>query len=341
MKILLTCDPEFPVPPHLYGGVERLVDGLAKGYQMQGHEVYLVAHPASKCVYTVQNNKWPALYSRGFGNIIKNAMFLYKVAKKVKPDVIHSFSRLLYGYPLFLNTKLPFIQTYGRKISAKSTSFAVRFAGKKLCFTACGGHMLTGLANKQLFTTIFNFTDIDYFTYDPFIEKKYVMVLGRIEDIKGTKEAIQAAIQSNTDIIIAGNVEPAHYKYFDEEIKPLMAHPLVQYVGAVNDEQKKYYLQRAKALLFPVKWEEPFGIVMAEALACGTPVIAFNRGSVPEIIIENKNGYIVTNVSEMVTAISKISFLNNEEIRSDALSRFSATNITTQYLDLLEQCRKQ
>ena len=336
MKILLTCDPELPVPPGLYGGVERLVDGLAKGYQKQGHEVYLVANAASRCAYTQINYKWPAMYSRGFKNIWRNMMFLSKVADKVKPDVVHSFSRLLYGYPLFLATKIPFIQTYGRKISARATAFAIRLAGGKLHFTSCAAHMLKGLPNQQFFTPVFNFTNVDYFAFDDTVERTYVMFLGRIENIKGTKEAIDAAIQSNTEIIIAGNVEPKHYRYFDGQIKPLMAHPLVQYVGAVNDEQKKYYLQRAKALLFPVKWEEPFGIVLAEALACGTPVIAFNRGSVPEVIQEGANGYIVADVNEMAIAINKIDKLNNKEIRREARTKFSLENITGQYLSLFD-----
>ena len=297
-----------------------------------------MSHIPDQPVNTLRKNyKWPALHSAGFKNVLQNMIFLSRVVSELKPDIIHSFSRLMYGYPLFVTSKIPFLQSYQRKISAKSTLFAVKLAGQKLRFTSCAAHMLIGLPNQQFFTPVFNFTDIDYFTSDALTERTFLMFLGRIENIKGTKEAIQAAIQSNIDIIVAGNVEPEHYKYFDEEIKPLMAHPLVQYVGAVNDEQKKYYLQRAKALLFPVKWEEPFGIVLAEALACGTPVIAFNRGSVPEIILDNINGYIVTNVNEMVTAINKIDQLNKEKIRSDACARFSLEIITKQYLDLLEK----
>ncbi len=335
MRILLTCDPEIPVPPALYGGVERLVDGLAKGYTHEGHQVYLVANPGSTCSYTLKNYKWPALYSRGFKNIVSNMMYLLKVVKEVRPDVIHSFSRLMYGYPLFLTGKIPFIQTYGRKISPRSTSFALKLAGRKLHFTSCAAHMLKGLANQQSFTAVFNFTDVDYFTYDAAIEKTHLMYLGRIEDIKGTKEAIVAAIQSNNKIVVAGNIQPGHEGYFEQEIKPLLNNPLVEYIGEVNDVKKKYHLQRARALLFPINWEEPFGIVLAEALACGTPVIGFDRGSVPEVVIDGKNGYIVNNVDEMVEAINKIDKLDNREIRNDAVTRFSLQNIIKKYLEIL------
>ena len=337
MKILLTCDPEIPVPPVLYGGVERLVDGLARGYKNEGHTVYLVANPASTCAHTQKNYKWPALHSRGFKNIIKNTFYLRKVAKEVKPDVIHSFSRLLYGYPLFITHKIPFLQTYGRKISARSTSLAVRVAGDNLHFTACAAHMLKGLPNQQAFTPVFNFTDVNYFTLHASIQRTHLMFLGRIEEIKGTREAIEAAIQSNNKIVVAGNIQPGHDAYFEQEIKPLLANPLVQYVGAVDDEQKRFYLQRSTALLFPIKWEEPFGIVLAEALACGTPVIGFNRGSVPEVINDGVNGYIVSSVAEMVTAITKIDKLDNQQIRNDAVDRFSLQKITRQYLRLLEE----
>jgi len=334
LKILLTCDPEIPVPPVLYGGIERIVDGLAKGYSQQGHEVYLIANPTSKCLYTKHNYGWPAHQSRGFKNVYKNMMYLKKVADQVKPDVVHSFSRLMYGYKLFLTSKVPFIQSYQRQISTKSTSFALKLAGKKLHFTSCAAHMLSALPNSAAFTPIFNFTDVDYFDYNSVCQRTHLMFLGRIENVKGTREAIEAAVKSGNKIIVAGNIQPGHDEYFETEIKPLLTNSLVEYVGAVNDEQKKYYLQNSKALLFPVKWEEPFGIVLAEALACATPVIGFNRGSVPEVVKEGMNGFIVETVDEMVQAIGKLDSISPEEIRSDAVNRFSLQSITRQYLDL-------
>lgn len=343
MKILLTCDPEITVPPVNYGGIERIVNGLTLGYTNAGHEVFLVANPESTCKHTCQNFKWPALRSQGTLNIIKNMRYLQAVAKKIKPDIVHSFSRLLYGYPLFVSGNIPFVQSYQRKISAASTSFALKLAGHKLRFTSCAAHMLKGLPNRNAFTPIFNFTDVRYFTNDTSLARTHLMFLGRIENIKGTKEAIKAAIQSNSDIIVAGNIQPGHESYFELEIKPLLANPLVHYIGAVNDEKKRYYLQRSKALLFPVMWEEPFGIVLAEALACGTPVIAFDRGSVPEIVNDAINGYIVKNRDDMVVAVNKIDTLDNQQVRADAENRFSLQNITKQYISLFNNiidCKK-
>jgi len=335
MRILLTVDPEIPVPPKLYGGIERIADGLTKGYTEAGNEVFLIAHPDSTCKYTKQNFAWPFLRSGGIKNILGNMRFLFSITKKIKPDVVHSFSRLLYGYPIFFSLKKQiFVQSYQRKISHKSTNLAYKIAGKKLHFTSCASHMIKGLPNQQAFTPIFNFTDVDYFNIDPFAERTHLMYLGRIENIKGTKEAIVAAIESGNKIIVAGNIQPGHEEYFNHEIKPFLDNPLVQYVGPVNDEQKRYYLQRAKALLFPIKWEEPFGIVLAESLACGTPIIGFNKGSVQEIIIHNKNGFIVNNITEMIDYVYKLDSLSYSAIGKDAVKRFSLKAIKDQYLRL-------
>jgi glycosyltransferase involved in cell wall biosynthesis len=107
----------------------------------------------------------------------------------------------------------------------------------------------------------------------------------------------------------------------------------------VNDEQKLYYLQRAKAFLFPIKWEEPFGIVMAEAMACGVPVIGFHRGSVPEVVKDKRTGFIVNNTSEMILAVNKIDTIDRKLVRKDCEDRFSLEVISTQYLGLLEKIR--
>ncbi len=334
MKIILTCDPEIPVPPKLYGGIERIVDGLVKGYSELGHEVYLVAHRDSTSQYAHRIFGWPATESRGLSNVFTNAIFLRKVIKNTKPDFIHSFSRLLYLYPLFCYRNCRIVQSYQREISPRSTRMARMILGSKLSFTACASHMIRKLPNKLRFKSVFNFTDTDYFNYDPFRPREYLVFLGRIEEIKGTSESIQAAITSNQKLIIAGNIQEGHDLYFEEKIKPFLSNPLIEYIGTVNDEQKKTLLQGAKALLFPIKWEEPFGIVMAEALSCGTPVIGFNRGSVPEVIKHGENGFIVKDVHQMIESIRELNTLNNESIAMDCKKRFSSNIISQQYLRL-------
>ncbi len=335
MKILIPVDPEIPVPPKLYGGVERLVDGLIKAYTKLGHEVYLLAHEDSTQKDAKEIFFWKGKNSRNNWDTIRNACKLCKVYHQVKPDIIHSFARLLYLYPTMFTSKVPFVMTYGRKISTKSTALASFLGGKRMNFTSAARHMLNHLKkNKHKFTPIYNFTYTDYYTPNDEVKKEHLMFLGRIEEIKGTKEAIEVALATNNKLIIAGNIQPGHEKYFDKYIKPFLENPLIEYVGAVNDEQKKFYLQRAKAFLFPIKWDEPFGIVMAEAMSCATPVIAFRRGSVPEVVIDGENGFIVENVEQMADAVNKINEIDRQKVRQDCVQRFSLDVIARQYLDL-------
>lgn len=338
MTILLTCDPEIPVPPINYGGIERIVDSLIKEFSKNGHEVFLLANPDSTNNEAKKVFGWPSLHSRGFKNIIKNAFYLNRIIGEIKPDVIHSFSRLLYLYPLFLGgSKIKVVQSYQRKISTKSTRLASILASKKIFFTACGEHMLKNhpIANRSL--AIHNFTDTRYFVLNSNIRPEFLFYLGRIEDIKGTKEAIEVALATNQKLVIAGNIQPGHDDYFENEVKPHLNNPLIEYVGPVNDEQKLYYLQRSTAFLFPIKWEEPFGIVMVEAMACGVPVIGFRRGSVPEVVKDGITGFVVDDVNEMIKAVAKIDAIDRLVVRKDCEDRFSLEVIAQKYVNLFSE----
>jgi len=338
MKILLTVDPEIPVPPIFYGGIERLVDGLAKAFTQKGHEVYLLAHKDSAQKDVKELFAWRGTYSRKNWDTIRNAIKVRKVVSQVKPDIIHSFSRLLYLYPTLFSSSIPVVMTYERYISPKSTALASILGGKKMNFTSAAGHMLSHLKKyKHKFTPIYNFTLTDFFVPNEKLEKEHLMFLGRIEDIKGTREAIEVALLTGNKLIIAGNIQVGHDDYFEKYINPHLNNPLIEYVGTVDDEQKKYYMQRAKAFLFPIKWEEPFGIVMAEAMACGVPVLAFNRGSVPEVVEHGKTGFVVDTVEEMIEAVGKIDSVDRQYVREQCLKHFSLDVISDEYLHLFEK----
>lgn len=336
MKILIPVDPEIPVPPPLYGGVERLVDGLVRAYVASGHQVVILAHPDSghddARVYG-----WSAVSSRGTSNSLRNALRLFNVCRKEKPQAIHSFCRLLYLYPSVLLLRIPAVMTYGRFISPRSTALASFAMGKQLTFTSVAGHMLDHLKKyRYKFTHVYNFTEIDYYRPDEKAEKEHLMFLGRIEDIKGTRECIEVALRTGDKLVIAGNIQPGHEHYFRQNIEPHLDNPLIHYTGPVDNEQKRHLLQRAKALLFPIKWEEPFGIVMAEAMACGTPVIGFKRGSVPEVIRNGYNGFISPNLDDMVKAVGRLPEIDREKVRADCTRRFSLPVIAGQYLEIIQ-----
>lgn len=340
MKIIITADPEIPVPPQNYGGIERIVDGLITELDKQGHEIILIANEHSTCLRAKKIIGWKGKTSQSLKSIFLNAWQLFWICKKEKPDLVHSYSRLLYLYPLFLFSKTKIIQSYQRKISKMSTKAATFLSRKKIKFTACASHMYQHLPNQTDWSTIYNFTDTTFFTPSQNDKPNYLYFLGRIEDIKGTKEAIQVAKMSNKRLIIAGNIEKEHEQYFNNEIKPELVPGQIEYVGSVDDKEKRSYFRKSKAFLFPIKWDEPFGIVMAEAMACGTPVIAFKRGSVPEVIQNGMNGFICKDIPDMVESIKHIDKIDREKVRSIAQSKYSSAVVAQQYINLyLSQVR--
>jgi glycosyltransferase involved in cell wall biosynthesis len=165
------------------------------------------------------------------------------------------------------------------------------------------------------------------------------MFLGRLDKIKGAHTAIRVAKATNHKLILAGNIPttPDNLYYYKTQIEPLIDNDQIKYVGALNDTEKNVFLQQAKALLFPIEWDEPFGMVMVEAMACGTPVIAFKRGSVPEVVQDGVNGFVVNNESEMMEKLPLIDNIDRKRCRESAQQRFDIDVITAHYLNLVNE----
>ena len=157
-------------------------------------------------------------------------------------------------------------------------------------------------------------------------------MLGRIAPEKGVDRAIRIAIRCGIPLKIAAKVDRADQDYYDELIRPLMDHPLVEFIGEIGDHEKSDFLSGAIGLLVPIDWPEPFGLVMIEAMACGTPVIAYNRGSVPEIIDEGLTGFIVEDEISAVAAVGRLADLNRGAIRKQFETRFTARRMALDYL---------
>ncbi len=338
MRILLTADPMIPVPPLHYGGIERIIDMLIRGYRDRGHEVLLMAHPDSQPDCKVV--AWPGLDVRGKWDTMRNIIAVRKAVASFRPDIVHSFGRLVYLTGI-LRSRLPKVMSYQREPSLGQITKAVSLARPgTLTFTGCAEHIAVKIRPIATSVPIYNGVPLGTYTFRPEVASDAPLVfLGRIEPIKGTREAIDVAKRSGRRLVIAGNVssEGGGEAYFRDQIEPQIDGDQIQYVGPVDDTQKNVLLGGAAAFLMPIQWEEPFGIVMAEALACGTPIIGTRRGSVPEVVIEGTNGFVRSDVDGMVEAVSRLGQIDRSRCRLDCEQRFSDTAIVDAYLALYEQ----
>lgn len=343
MRILLTADPELPVPPKLYGGIERIVDGLAAELQARNHAVGLVAHPDSSCAVG-RLFPWRGLGVQNFQKTFLNTCALWQAVRQFRPDVVHSFSRLGYLLPLQL-TRVPSLMSYQRPTGGVRNRIAAQVGGRQFAFTGCSEHIVAqGRGWGGKWWAIPNFVDTSFYRFNPVVAADAPLVfLSRIERIKGAHTAIAIAKEAGRRLIIAGNRvnDGDDPDYWRTEIEPQLGRNGIEYVGPVNDQQKNELLGRAAAMLVPIQWDEPFGIVFAEALACGTPVISCPRGALPEIIESARHGYLINSIAEGVEAVGNIDAVSRLDCRMRAEEKFSRSVVTDCYEALYRELSRE
>jgi glycosyltransferase involved in cell wall biosynthesis len=261
---------------------------------------------------------------------ITHAAVITRAWRRFRPDVVHSFGRLASLGPLLL-ASVPKVMSYQREISPGSVRWGRRL-GWNLTFAACSHHMVQPVRNLTPWRVIHNAVDVTRYHFAPAVPADAPLVfLGRIEPIKGPDLAIDIARRSGRRLVIAGNVTPEFEPFFDEKIRPHVDDRSVEYVGPVDDAAKDRLLTRAAALLMPIRWEEPFGIVMVEALACGTPVIALRRGAVPEVVTDGMTGAVCEDLDGMIAAVCRVDSFDRAACRHAAETQFSQTMLVDEY----------
>lgn len=333
LNIVITVDPEIPVPPIYYGGIERIVDMLVRGLSERGHSVTLFAHADSKVPATLI--PWQGKNSSSTKDTLDNSWQLKKYLQETKNvDIIHSFSRLAY-LAWVMRTGIPKIQSYQRFITPRSVRLGEILARRSLTFCACSRYCaLTAGVKGSAVVVIYNGVQIGKYDFVPHLSEDAPLVyLGRIEPIKGVHTAIAVALKAGRRLIIAGNYT-GHDDYFKKKILPYCDSNKIVYAGEVDDKEKNILLGSAAALLLPVEWDEPFGIVMVEALACGTPVVAFNRGAVSEVVESGKTGFVCETEGQMVEAVCNIRSIERCRCRDHAEKCFSDKVIVDKYEQL-------
>jgi glycosyltransferase involved in cell wall biosynthesis len=342
MKILMVMDPGILVPPNGYGGIERIVEILALQYTEMGHEVHLLVTPGSLVkgctVYPFGKEGFPPKKRDALKAIPTAWQFLWKHRNDF--DLVHSFGRLAYLLPI-LNHPVKKIMSYQREITSRNVWLINKLPSRQLFFTACSADLLSrvNIASKGIWEPIYNAVTFSKYTLQPKVpDDAPLMFLGRLERIKGCHTAIEIAKATGNKLIIAGNIStiPEELEYFERDIKPFIDGRQITYVGAINDAEKNHWLGLSKALIFPIEWNEPFGIVMIEAMACGTPVIGYNRGSVNEVIDEGVTGFKVQDKAGMVLAVNQLAAINRTNCCLHAKQRFDAAVIASHYLRLAD-----
>ena len=326
MRILFTADPEVPVPPVLYGGIERIVDGLIGELRARGHQVGLAAHPASAAAVDAFF-PWPGASSDRPLDTLRNTLAVRRAVRAFRPDVVHSFSRVWHLIPV-LRSRLPKVMSYQRFPHPRNVAVARRLGGRSVRFTGCSQFIcdMGRRGGGGDWTAIHNFIELAKFTFVPRVADDAPLVfLSRLEWIKGTDLAIAAARRAGRRLVIAGNYTtgPAPDDHWRDHVQPHLGQDGIEYVGPVDDRQKDELLGRAAALIVPIRWDEPFGIVFAEALACGTPVISSPRGALPEIVRDGRDGFLCDSPDGLASAIARLASIDRRGCRQRADELFA------------------
>jgi glycosyltransferase involved in cell wall biosynthesis len=336
MKIAQVAPLYERVPPQLYGGTERVVSYLTEELVRQGHEVTLFASgdsiTSAELVPICANAL--RLDDSVIDPLAYHVLQLERVFCRAGDfDIIHFHTDYLH-FPLSRLFMEPHITTLHGRLDLPDLVPLYRVFGDMptVSISAAQREPLPWI-NWQ--GTVYHGLPLDLYRSYP-EPGEYLAFLGRISPEKRVDRAIEIAVRLDMPLKIAAKVSKADRDYFEVEIRPLLAHPLVDFVGEIGEAEKNDFLGNAYALLFPIDWPEPFGLTMIEAMACGTPVVAFSCGSVPEIVDPGVTGFVVDSMDEAVQAASDVSSLSREGCRQTFEERFSAKRMAEDYVAIYQ-----
>jgi glycosyltransferase involved in cell wall biosynthesis len=342
MRIAQLVSLQESVPPKGKNGLEYVVYYLTEELVRRGHEVTLFATSDSKTsARLIEILPYPMSKGALF-DLSPTHYSLTAVAKAVEMseefDVIHShLGSAIHYFSNLIET--PIVETV-HNTNWRNPCGQPKDSLKKYCadrhkrfynihHVYVSRSQKNDFKPKRNFSVVHNGIDFEDFTFNP-AQGDYFAYLGYITENKGAHLAVQAARKTGAKLKLAGSYYGCE-KYFKNEIEPYLSKGQIEYVGVLDPRERNEFLGNAKALLFPVNWEEPFGLVMVEAFACGTPVIGLNRASVPEIVKDGKTGFVADNLKEMQAAIKHIDSIRREDCRAYAEKYFSAARMADEY----------
>jgi glycosyltransferase involved in cell wall biosynthesis len=338
MRIAQVASLHEAVPPRLYGGTERVVSYLTEALVEAGHDVTLFASGDSQT-----SAKLAAVWPQALrfdptvrDPMIPHELLIEEVLRRANEfDVLHLHLDML-PFSVLTCQSVPFVTTMHWNLDLPGMpAYFDRFSDVPV--VSISDNQRQPLPQANWLATVYNGLPQNLLTPIPNAEPSYLAFLGRICPEKRVDRAIRIAQAAGMKIRIAAKLGEGDRAYYEKELKPLFALPHVEYIGEIGDAEKNDFLGNAHALLFPIDWPEPFGLVMIEAMACGTPVIAFNRGSVPEVIEEGVSGFVVEDELSAVAAVKRLHTLRRDNVRAAFEQRFSSRVMAANYVRVYER----
>jgi len=332
LKIAQIAPLWIPVPPITYGGTEFMIHLLSEELLKRGHEVTLFASGDSqfsgtlvafceKSLWRLRSQSPHAYYSMLFSEVVK---------RQNEFDIIHDHSEFYFA-PFSAFIKKPIMMTLHRPITRETAEVFKKFPN--INYIPISHDQRESNPEINFSKTIHHGIPVEQYAFKP-DHDNYLVWLSKLIPEKGILEAIEVAKRSGEKLIICGNIAPGHELFFKHEIVPLIDGEQIRYVGEANFEKKIEILSRAKALLYPISRREPFGLVIAEAMACGTPVIAFGQGAVPEVVADGRTGFVVKDVLSMIGKIQHIGEIDRKECRRHIEENFNLKKMVDAYESL-------
>lgn len=340
MRIAVISPPWAPVPPKLYGGIELVVDRLAVGFQNAGHEVLLFATGDST---TPVPMKYVLEKAEGMriGMAVpeqRHVMHAYEAVSEWGADVVHDHSIIGPFHAADRYPHLPVATTIHGPFNEELTDLYERLNKSRVPIIAISHAQANAAPTVQCARVIHHGIDVEDFPYGNG-SGGYCLFLGRMSPDKGPHRAIAAAEKAGVPLLMAAKMREAwEHAFFDEHVRPHLS-DTIQYLGEVPHEQKLELLAGATALLNPIRWNEPFGLVMIEALACGTPVLAFPEGAAPEIVRHGETGFLCADEDEMAANIAKAARLDRAACRASVADYFCTKRMVDEHIELFESIR--
>jgi glycosyltransferase involved in cell wall biosynthesis len=325
------------VPPRLYGGTERVVSYLTEELVRLGHEVTLFAsgdsQTAARLVAACPQALWRDADVRE--TLPHHVWLMHQVARELdRFDIVHFHTDYVH-FPLVRQYRCASVTTLHGMVHPHDVE-ALFKAYPDVPLVSISDNQRSPLPHANWAGTVYHGLPKDAFTFQP-EPGRYLVYLGRMSPEKRVDRAIEIATRAGVPLRIAAKIYPEERHYFDETLAPLIkGSPLVEFIGEIDDRGRDELLGHAAAFLFPIEWPEPFGLVMIEAMACGTPVIAWRRGSVPEVVQHGVTGYVVESIEAGVEAVRQIDGLSRAECRHHFERRFDASRMAADYVALYE-----